>query len=319
MLKIGFLGFGTHAERLNRCLKESLDDFDLVCYHPTKQDSQTTNKFESFCDCDVFFITSPNETHFGYIEKLLEKTNSKIFCEKPPCTSSKELQKLLNLSSDSKARIFINFNFRYSDLYKFISSSIANGAIGNVINITGVLSHGLAFKEGYPNSWRGKYSANKSVVLDTSLIHLIDLFNYVFDGALEISFCSSASFKHGLDSFSIGLKTQNKVNISLFSSYAAPYCFSMQIIGTDGIIEASHSSLIIKAPRDTFDDKGFFISPPKSVSQKYSFELDYQKSLQSAVNYFISHAVSNKSFSIDDFDHSLATTKLVFDAQMSSF
>ena len=317
MLKIGFIGFGNHAGRLKKYLSESLDSYDFVYYHPTKHDGHITNDFDDICGCDVVFITSPNETHFKYIKQLLKKTNSKIFCEKPPCVSASELGELQHLNRESKSRIFFNFNYRYSNLCHLIKSSIADGSIGSVINITGVMSHGLAFKEGYPSSWRGKYPINKSVVLDTSLIHLIDLCNYVLDGPLEIKFSSSASFKHGLDSFFIGLRAQNKANISLFGSYAAPYCFSLQVLGTNGLIEVGDTSLVLKAPRDTFNKEGFFITPPEYISDKYSFELDYQNSLRSAVNFFMSHAISGESFSIVDFDLSVETTKLVFDSQLS--
>jgi predicted dehydrogenase len=317
MLKIGFIGFGNHAARLKKCLNETLGYCDIVSYHPTKHDPQITNDFDDVCACDTIFITSPNKTHFRYIKQLLQKTNSKIFCEKPPCVSASELDELRRLDPESKGRIFFNFNYRYSSLCQLIKSSIADGSIGSVVNITGVLSHGLAFKEGYSNSWRGKYPINESVVLDTSLIHIIDLCNYVLNGPLEIKCSSSKSFKHGLDSFFIGLETENKVNISLFGSYAAPYCFSLQVLGTNGLIEAGDASLVLKAPRDTFNKEGFFITPPECISNKYSFELDYQDSLKSAVNHFITHAISGESFSIVDFDLSLETTKLVCDAQLS--
>ena len=59
--------------------------------------------------------------------------------------------------------MFFNFNFRYSNLCQLIKSSVADGKVGTVINITGVLSHGLAFKEGYSKSWRGKYLNNKAL------------------------------------------------------------------------------------------------------------------------------------------------------------
>ena len=65
------------------------------------------------------------------------------------------------------------------------------------MHIHGALSHGLAFKDGYQESWRGKYPINESVVLDTSLIHLIDLCNYFLGGSLEIKF--SFGFHSSMD------------------------------------------------------------------------------------------------------------------------
>lgn len=316
MLNIGFVGFGNHAAKLRKCLQVSLGSFDVVSYHPTKQGSQITNNFDDLCVCDVVFITSPNETHFKYIKHLLDKTNAKIFCEKPPCSNNLELNELMHLNPQSKGRIFFNFNYRYSNLCKFIQSSITEGLIGNVMHVHGIISHGLAFKVGYQETWRGNYPKNESVVLDTSLIHLIDLCNYCFNGPLKNNFSLAASFKHELDSFAICLESRDNVHISLYGSYAAPYNFSLMVLGTNGFIEANDTVLVVKHPRDTFNEEGFFIAPPIHSCEDYSFEIDYQNSLQSSVNYFISQAKSGESFSNADFDLSLATTRIVFDAQL---
>ena len=54
-----------------------------------------------------------------------------------------------------------------------------------------------------------------------------------------------------------------------------------------------------------------------SAGVEYSFEVDYQSSLQAAVNAFLTLALSGESCSIVDFDLSLKTTKLVLEAQLS--
>lgn len=315
MQKIGFIGFGNHAARLNDCLKEILGEYKFISYHPNKENKQTINDFNALKECDAIFITSPNHTHFKYLNEVLYKTKAKIFCEKPPCNNLLELKKLEILDPESKSRIFFNFNYRYSKLCQLIQASIVDKLIGNVIHVNGLISHGLAFKDGYEKSWRGKYPINKSVVLDTSLIHLVDLCNYLFGGSVDIKYSTGSSIKHGLDSFYINLESKNKVNISLFGSYAAPYYFSLKIFGSDGFIEVNDKSLVLRRPRDTFDEQGLFTIPPKYIDDNYSFELDYQNSLQSAVNYFISKCKIGENFSSYDFDLSIETTKIILDAQ----
>ena len=68
---------------------------------------------------------------------------------------------------------------------------------------------------------------------------------------------------------------------------------------------------------NTIYEEGFFITPPEYYRDEYSFEVDYQSSLQAAVNAFLTLALSGESCSIVDFDLSLKTTKLVLDAQLS--
>lgn len=315
MLKIGFVGFGNHANRLSNLLQNSLDFYETLIYHPVKMSDDTTNNLFDLCECDVVFITSPNKTHFKYIQLLLEQTNAMIFCEKPPCTSKAELDELRRLGPDDKRRVFFNFNYRFSALYEFVQSTISAGLIGDVMHLHGILSHGLAFKSGYQETWRGKYPINESVVLDTSAIHFIDLCCYLFDGALEIKSSSPSSHKHGFDSFAINLESRHRVSISLYASYAAPYHFSFTVLGTNGLIQANDHSLAVRYPRNTFDIEGFFIAPPTQVTDRYSFEVDYQNSIQSSLNYFIARTESGDGFSCVDFDLSLATTQIVIDAQ----
>lgn len=317
MLKIGFVGFGNHAKRLDDSLRKFLNSYEVIHYHPNKHDGLNTSKLDTLYGCDLIFITSPNQTHFHYVKKLLPLTNAKIFCEKPPCTSFEELNYLKNLDCDDKERIFFNFNYRYSKLCKTINASIANKTIGDVICVTGLMSHGLAFKDGYCETWRGQYPEHESVVLDTSLIHFIDMFNYVLRSPLSIGSSFGTSFSHGLDSFGINLKSANGVNIFLFSSYAAPCDFSIKILGTNGLIEADNTSLTVKSPRDTFNEAGFFVPPPDIEKDAYSFELDYKNSLDGSIYNFLSKSKDDIGFLKHEFDSSLETNDIVLRAQKS--
>ena len=198
-----------------------------------------------------------------------------------------ELEQLQNLDQLNRCRIFFNFNYRFSLLSEIISKYINDNTLGEINYVSAVMSHGLAFKDGYNKTWRGKYSSNKSVVLDTSLVHLLDLFNYLMKGNLNIHSCISSSFSHGIDSFGVNLSNNFGSNISLHATYAAPYLNSIKILGTDGFIEVeNNNSICIYGPRDTFDNSGLFTTPPIIYNTSYSFSLDYINSLQSAVDHF---------------------------------
>ena len=73
--KIGFIGFGNQVNRLLILIKKSIKNFDLICFHSFKISDCLTNNFKNIIDCDVVFITSPNNTHFEYIKRLLNSSN----------------------------------------------------------------------------------------------------------------------------------------------------------------------------------------------------------------------------------------------------
>ena len=311
---VGFVGFGRHARRLKDLLIDLYENCEFILYHPSKTNPENTNRIDHLFTCDAVFITSPNDTHFEYIVTFLNQSKALIFCEKPPCTSAAQLKDLRNFPKKHKRRIFFNFNYRYSSLCRNLKSTLATEVLGRVTNICGTISHGLATKNEYPQTWRGRYPKPKSAVLDTSLIHLVDLCNFALGGGLSVTHSSSASFSHGLDSFSIGLESPAGATIFLFGSYATPYHFSFKLLGTNGLLEVSDTSLTIKSPRDTFDESGLFISPPKYKSLKYSFDSDYQDSLKMSLENFVTHLIAKRDFSEKDFDTSLGSTALIFDA-----
>ncbi len=314
-MKIGFIGFGNHAERLYNCINNCLDEFELFSFHPQKKSKNVTNNFDQILSCNIVFITSPNYTHFDYIYRLIYGSKCIIFCEKPPCVTIKEMKKLQNLEKVHKSRIFFNFNYRHSYLSKIIQKYLKNNALGKINFVSAIMSHGLAFKIGYEKSWRGQYTAKKSVVLDTSLIHLIDLVNYILNGNLTIKSCIPNSFSHGIDSFGVNLINKYGGNINLHATYAAPYYNSFTILGTNGVLEMKDRVISVFSPRDTFNKEGFFISPPKVMKKNYSFNDDYNNSLQSSVDYFFSVVKNKSEFDNFYYDVSIKTMKILFDCE----
>ena len=315
-MNIGFIGYGNHASRLTSLLDESSFE-KILRYHPSKASEGTTNDLISLFDCDAVFITSPNETHFDYIDLLVDKSDCYIFCEKPPATTMPQLSKLKGYCEKNKGRIFFNFNYRFSALAKILQNIQDTDCIGGVMLINAAISHGLAFKDGYERSWRANYEPNKSVVLDTSLIHLVDLFNYIHRSSdtLSVVSCQSSSFYYGSDTCSITLSGTKGLVINLFASYAAPYQFKMSATGTDGLIEINRDGYALYSPRDTFNDEGLFIDPPKQESRNYNFECDYVQSLKNSLEYFMDHLDAKDELSISHYDTSLETMEFLMEGE----
>ena len=95
-----YLYFGEVLRSLRYLLsiiKESDNDTSLFVYHPKKKISPiNTNKLSDLLACKCVFILSPNKTHLDYICFLINNNYlGKIFCEKPPVSSNKELETLI--------------------------------------------------------------------------------------------------------------------------------------------------------------------------------------------------------------------------------
>jgi predicted dehydrogenase len=311
-MKIGFIGYGDHAKRLASLL-DTCEPNNMVLYHPFKQAPNMTNDARSLFDCDAVFVTSPNDTHYEYVKWLAKESDCYIFCEKPPATTHDQISILGRYNAKLKSRIFFNFNYRFSKLAEILQNISADDEFGSVMLINAAISHGLAFKDGYASTWRGGYDLSKSVVLDTSLIHLIDLVQYTYrsKGMLSLKGCQSSSFAHGSDTFSMTLANTVGMTVNLFGSYAAPYQLRLSVTGTNGLAEIDRYGFRVYAPRDTFDANGLFTHPPEQIRGGYNFEDDYIQSLKSSLMYFMENVKAKCDLSINHYDASLETMRLL--------
>ena len=130
----------------------------LITSHPRKKNEAIkTNNLDDILKSDCIFIASPNDTHFDYITELkFQKGYSgKIFCEKPPVADSSELEHLSQYGENLFRDVYFNFNFRKTSLYKEIKCRLND--LGAVLSVDLSLTHGLAYKDSYINSWRSQF------------------------------------------------------------------------------------------------------------------------------------------------------------------
>ncbi len=82
VIKLGIIGYGNQAKRLITIFNEIKNCNIELVYHPTKSldHSNSTNNFSDLLDCHAVVIANPNNTHFEYIQKLLENFDGYIFC-----------------------------------------------------------------------------------------------------------------------------------------------------------------------------------------------------------------------------------------------
>lgn len=319
--KIGIIGYRNHAGVLLNLLEENSDCNVTTIYHPSKsiKDARGTNNLSDIYECEAVVIASPNHTHFEYIQKLIKNFDGYIFCEKPPVTSLNELKDLENIPDKKKLKIFFNFNFRFSKLSDNFKKQINSKNIGLIIHIDIISSHGLAFKNSYPNSWRADGKKNLHNILDTVAIHYLDLINFHLEEFDKSFYFPSLISGNGtsFDTCYLVLKYSNGMTISILNSYATPSIDEILIVGTEGFFSIRNNQLEVHSPRGTFDSRGFFIPPPISYKENFLLQNDYNDSLKKSLNFFISHVFENKDFDIQYFNKSLSTNKLILDLKNS--
>lgn len=314
MKTVSIIGLAGHAQRL-RSILENIAIVEWL-YHPSKKidDVRSTNEFLNLLKSDAIVIASPNKTHFSYIKLLKRlKFNGLIFCEKPPAVSKLEIFWLSLLPDSFKRRIFFNFPFRFSNAVKHLNDIYWKGQIGNILSFSSIQSHGLAFKQNYSTSWRADVKQHRLGVLETQSIHMIDVaLRLLGKDVKELMHNASNASKNGTaaDTSQLTLSFGNIV-ANIFSTYAGPMNFELNVVGTNGQFKISDNRLRVYSGRDTFDKRGFFIQPPIILDINYDAEKEYEYALFYAVDNFIDHLNAGKQFSLINFDDSISVCRII--------
>ena len=306
LLRVGIIGNGFHSKRIQRILKKKKVSFFL--YKPNKPKYYDSDGFEKLKKCNVIYIISPNKTHLHYIKKLHHRRY--IFCEKPPVSSSKEIESLKKIKSN---KIYFNYNFRFlkiseilkkRDLYK----------LGELLCSNLVHSHGLALKKEYKKSWRSNIKKTPKGVYEIVSIHWVDLINFHF-GIKKIYKPKLINFSGIGDSFdtsSVQLELTNKSVVNIFSTYNSAYSKRLFFLFQNGILEQNDNLIQIKGPAINLDKNGFFIKPKIIEKFNISEKNEYNYSLEKSVDFFMKTVRLKKTFSKKEFNLAISSNKLIF-------
>ena len=318
-LSVGIIGYRNHSAKIINLLDNIKAIKKIKVYIHKKNIDKNykilskkifyTLKINDLNNVDAIFITSPPSLHFFYLKKFI-KLNKYIFCEKPPVVNYYQLQFLNNLSYKNKRLIYFNFNLLYSNFFNIISKELINKKNGKLINIMITSTHGLSFMKNYKNNWR--FSKNIISNISGNLgIHFIHILSYLIGLPKRVVFTTnSLCKKNSNDTSNINIVFKNNITSNIFLSYATVKDKIIRFYFTNSIIDICDSEIKIFSPRNTFNDKKLFITPPpKIILKQKSLE---ENSMNKSIIYFLNTIISNKKFSIKDFNLAVEVNKFYF-------
>lgn len=212
--------------------------------HPHKKlkIKNMTNKLDDLLNLDCIFITSPNHTHFRYLNYLKKKKyKGYIFYEKPPVLKLIEIKKLKKFNLKTT---YFNYNYRHSGILKFFKD---NKRLGKITMINIIDSKPLIYKKNIKHNWRFQL---KEILVNNNLIHFIDLVSFNFKKDISnLKLQNSRSQKNLkiFDTISASFKIGNIIsNISL--SYGTVVEKKILIYYSNGKVEITNDKIYIYYP-----------------------------------------------------------------------
>jgi predicted dehydrogenase len=313
-LRIGAIGWRNHAARMIDVVDASDLGRVTVVYHPATPPDRPggTTRFEDLLDCDAVMILSPNDTHGGYLRRLAAGYGGYVFCEKPPVTTLADWEAVRGMD---KGRTFFNFNLRFSRWARRIEEALADGRLGRLLHAEVQATHGLAFKDIFPGSWRADGERHRHSVLETVAVHFVDLLGRVMGPVERYDYAPSIVAGRGTayDTCHLATRHQGGGTASVLASYAAPSALRLSLLGSNGVLVCDHAGIELRGPRDTFDARGNFATPPVLSAEAADWADVYAEGLVRSVGFFLEHCRDRRPLPDRLFDLSLETNRMVLD------
>ena len=303
ILEICFIGDGAHANRIKKIISNSGHNYKLI-EHDRELD---LHRQIDVLNSDIIFISSPNNTHIDYIKPLSIIYDGYVYCEKPPINKVEDLE-IFDLINPSK--FFFGFNYRFSEIQKFIFKTKEKYDLGELININVHESYPYSVKENYKHSWKSDIEKSPIGVIENLGIHYLDL-SVTMLGVVKKVFLNSTNInKTGTndDTASVSLLHENGSTSQIFISYATLARENLYFSFERGDVNYNGAELNAYYPRETFNQKGLSIAPPVVLSKSIDSELFHSESLKNCVDYFINIVQTNGRFDQALFDNTRIST-----------
>ena len=128
----------------NKKLKQFKNKFNI-------EEKYTFDSYEDLLNCndiDIIYITLPNNLHYEWIIKCIEK-NKKILVEKPAVLKFVEAKFIEKKILEKKLFFTEGYMYRYYPLIKQVIAIIKNGEIGNLISMESSFGSNLLTKKKF--------------------------------------------------------------------------------------------------------------------------------------------------------------------------
>lgn len=301
-----------------RVFHPSAAKLSAATFGNAKSKLDTTSDLDDLVGFDGAVVASPNETHFSYIQTLLERVGY-VLCEKPPATTHDELATLGAFDAERRGRILFNFNYARTRLVEHVRVRLIDKALGDFVHASFIATHGLAFNKSFASNWRAHEASPFSSILGNLGIHYVHLALDLF-GEAAIGYAASAAISGHPDTASFTLQVAGGRTVSVALSYAAPYINRGTVIFTDGYIALDDGEVSECRPRDTFDAEGRFCAPPRAVMHKSaSAKAYYDDGMAGVIDTFLSAVGSGGHFDERSYGLALRSAALLLDLHDTAF
>ncbi|ABL78495.1 Gfo/Idh/MocA family protein [Thermofilum pendens] len=145
----------------------------------------TTSESEFFGeDLDVVGIASPNNTHYPYALRALER-GFNVVLEKPVAFNAREAEEIERYSRRVGRSVAVCLVSRFTPGIQVLRDLVVRGELGDFLEFRGVIAHAKHAYKDTPFEWRMDRSVAGGGVFADIGVHVLDLSEYVTGGRVR--------------------------------------------------------------------------------------------------------------------------------------
>lgn len=139
-MKVALIGFGYWGKILYKNLKNIKEISEIKICDPLFAGQNVDGVDETIdanyydYDVDCAFVVVPAKHHKSVVEHFLNN-DTHVFCEKPLCLNSEEVDYLYNISESTGKCLFVDWIFTFNDQINLIKSYYESGKFGKIKNV----------------------------------------------------------------------------------------------------------------------------------------------------------------------------------------
>jgi predicted dehydrogenase len=192
---------------------------------------------------DVVYVTTPAQSHYGIVSKLLETSVGSIFVEKPPTTNTKDLCSLIGRMDDNHM-VMVGFQKRFALPFRHAKMLISERVIGDIEKVSAYTKSSdiMAPTVRFDSLGRG-------VLLDLG-VHLLDLLLWMFNAKI-VEASRYRRIHTGVDDyFEAKLSTEDGVQVDIEVTWSSAEHrlpeTGLQVRASNGVLRVSEDHLKVE-------------------------------------------------------------------------
>jgi len=224
-------------------------------------------------DVDVLCICTPSNLHTQIAIEALQ-AGKHVLIEKPVALSMPDANRLLSISTQTKLKVGVAYQYRFMPLIQDLNYAVRNGLLGHLL-IGNSTVRWYRPPEYYADGWHGTKEYEGGTFMN-QIIHFVDLMQWIM-GDVKSVFAYTATLMHDIETEDAGIvvmRFKNKAMGSIEGStivYPKGFEGSLTVVGTRGSVKIGGAHLDQREvwTVENFKNKGFI--PINQEMQPHTF------------------------------------------------